>query len=99
MTPSPDTRARSAPGTRIEVEGDESVELSDGWQAACSAPDAHRDPGATTELEGMAASVPGTAAAALRDAGRWQHGDPRDLDAEDWWFRTSFAARALAPGE
>jgi len=99
MTPSPDTRARSAPGMRIEVDSDELIELSDGWQAACSAPDAHRDPSATAGLDWMPASVPGTAAAALRAAGRWQHGDPRDFDAEDWWFRTSFDARPLAPGE
>ncbi|MDQ6697954.1 MAG: glycoside hydrolase family 2 protein [Actinomycetota bacterium] len=34
--------------------------------------------------------VPGTVAAALRDAGQWAPGDTRDLDADDWWFRCRF---------
>jgi beta-mannosidase len=34
--------------------------------------------------------VPGTAAAALRGAGRWQLGQPLDADASDWWYHTSF---------
>jgi beta-mannosidase len=45
------------------------------------------------------AAVPGTAAGALRAAGLWQHGDDRDFDAEDWWFRTTFQAAAAQPGE
>jgi beta-mannosidase len=36
--------------------------------------------------------VPGTAAAALRAAGLWSPGEPRDFDAEDWTFRSTFAA-------
>ncbi len=43
--------------------------------------------------------MPGTAAAALRDGGLWRAGEPHDFDAEDWWFRTSFHARAPEPGE
>ena len=38
----------------------------------------------------MPVSVPGTAAAALRDAGQWAPGDSRDIDADDWWFRSTF---------
>lgn len=40
------------------------------------------------------ATVPGTAAGALRAAGRWEERDGRDFDAEDWWFRCSFDAPA-----
>ena len=47
----------------------------------------------------LPARVPGTAAGALRDAGRWRPGDPSDLDAEDWWWRTSFDAQPVAAGE
>jgi beta-mannosidase len=42
--------------------------------------------------EWIPAEVPGTAAGALRDAGRWDVEDARDFDAEDWWFRTTFDA-------
>jgi beta-mannosidase len=99
MPSSLDTHARSAPDTRIAVEGHESRELTAGWQGARSAPDSHRDPGAIAPLDWMPASVPGTAAAALRDAGQWRHGDHCDFDAEDWWFRTRFDAPPLARGE
>jgi beta-mannosidase len=99
MTPSPDTPASCAPGARAQVEGHEALALTDGWQTASSEPDAHADPSTIAGLAWIAACVPGTAAGALRDAGTWRHGDPRDLDAEDWWFRTSFGAQPLAAGE
>jgi beta-mannosidase len=47
----------------------------------------------------MPATVPGTAAAALRDAGRWRPGEASDLDAEDWWFQTEFEATPGPEGE
>lgn len=59
------------------------------WEcAAC-------DPGGVPE-GWFAATVPGTAAGALRDAAR---PEPDDLDAQDWWFRTSFAVAAAQAGE
>lgn len=73
--------------------------LSEGWEAAACPSDSHPGPGALGELEWLPATVPGTAAAALLDAGRRAPGDERDLDAEDWWFRTRFAANPAAPGE
>lgn len=49
------------------------------------------DPGgAPSEDAWLPAAVPGTAAGALRDAGLPIEG--RDLDAEDWWFRSAFDA-------
>ena len=54
--------------------------LTDGWQAS------------TAGAEPVPARVPGTAAGALRDAGLWRPGDPRDLDAEEWSFTTRFTA-------
>jgi beta-mannosidase len=99
MTPSPDTPPSRAPGARAQVEGHELLALADGWQTASSEPDAHADPSTIAGLDWIAACVPGTAAGALRDAGIWRHGDSRDFDAADWWFRTSFAAQPLAAGE
>ena len=38
----------------------------------------------------LPAPVPGTVAAALDANGLWDFNRPRDLDAEDWWYRTTF---------
>ncbi|HXW32124.1 MAG TPA: hypothetical protein VEJ21_03455, partial [Acidimicrobiales bacterium] len=48
-------------------------------------------------LEWIPATVPGTAAGALRDAGvDYEH---RDFDAEDWWFRCRLPARGPADAD
>ncbi|HEX8754666.1 MAG TPA: hypothetical protein VF731_14730 [Solirubrobacterales bacterium] len=70
-----------------------------GWEAARCAPDACPDPAAADGLDWMAATVPGTAAAALERAGAWAPGEPSDLDGEDWWFRTTLRAAPAAPEE
>jgi beta-mannosidase len=92
-------RASGTAPARARVEGHEGVLLGDGWQAAACLPNAHGDPATIDELEWLPARVPGTAAGALREAGRWQPGSARDLDAEDWWFRARFDASPVAPGE
>jgi beta-mannosidase len=63
----------------------------------CTAPD---------QLDGLDASAwlesprMGTAAAMLRDAGRWSlDGTPRRFDAEDWWYCTSFVPPTLNADE
>ncbi len=73
--------------------------LDSGWQAVACPPDSHTDPAAIGDLDWTPATVPGTAAAALWEAGRWQPGDQRDFDAEDWWFRAEFEAEPAAEGE
>lgn len=66
------------------------------WECGAVLPGLIDDPpglhGAT--IEWLPATVPGTAAGALRDAGRWKWGveDQRLLDGQDWWFRCRFAA-------
>ncbi len=87
-----------APG-RIAVDGHERLDLEAGWRVAACAPDACATPGEAEGLDWVAASVPGTAAGALRDAGLWDFGAERDFDAEDWWFRTEFEAAPAADGE
>ncbi len=63
---------------------------SDDWSVACTAAGAVADPqtlqAATPEW--LPARVPGTAADALRLAGRWGLGDELDFDAADWWWRS-----------
>ena len=89
------------PLTRVRVEGHDEIVLGDGWQAAACQPDTHTDATALDGLTWLPARVPGTAAGALHDAGRWRPGDPcdLDLDAQDWWWRTSFDAQSVAAGE
>ncbi|WP_010587318.1 glycoside hydrolase family 2 protein [Schlesneria paludicola] len=41
--------------------------------------------------EWLATSVPGTVAATLESVGRWDMQHPTNIDALDWWYRTSFA--------
>jgi beta-mannosidase len=85
----------------IHVDDHARQELDAGWSAASCAPDACATP-AEAEAAGLdwiPATVPGTAAGALRDAGAWDFADGRDFDAEDWWFRTEFEAAPAAAGE
>src|SRR6476620_5857323 len=67
------------------------VRRLEAWSCASARPGTIEGPAALADapLEWMPASIPGTAAAALRDAGQWAPGDPRDIDADDWWFRSS----------
>ncbi len=77
----------------------EVTELDRDWQAACAPAGQFEHPGHISALEWLPATVPGTAASALRAAGRWRPGEMRDFDGEDWWFRTRFAAAPARPGE
>ena len=69
------------------------VELVEGWEVAASPPGALPGPGDLAGLNWQEAVVPGTAAAAVGGD------DGRDFDADDWWFRTSFAARPAPANE
>jgi beta-mannosidase len=97
--PSDDSQPLGLTPPRVSVEGHFEVSLGEGWEAAAAAPGSRTDPSQLDGLDWIAASVPGTVAAALRDAGRWRVGESSDLDAEDWWFRTQFEAPPAARGE
>src|SRR5664280_3262877 len=96
-SPEPESTAATAPRARVECHTREL--LSEGWQAARCEPDAHTSQRDIDGLDWIGARVPGTAAGALRDAGLWHGGDWPDLDAQAWWFRTSFQAGAAGAGE
>lgn len=81
------------------VDRGEVVSLDRGWEAASAPPDASPEPAEIDGLDWIPARVPGTAAGALAEAGRWRLGDPLDLDREDWWFRTAFDADPADTGE
>ncbi len=60
------------------------------WRLACTAPGVVSHPSALSSVtDWIGAVVPGTAAQALRDAGRWTEEDPAPLHDKDIWYRTS----------
>src|SRR6476620_10682564 len=68
--------------------------LSSGaWECCSTRPGTADDPAALAALPlaWIPATVPGTAAGALRAAGE-PDVSARDYDADDWWFRCRFAA-------
>lgn len=76
------------------------VPLRDGWTFAATEPGAIESPDAARlgALVWRAASVPGTVASALRDAGAWQVGEKNSFGIYDHWFRCRFP-RPDAAGE
>lgn len=67
-------------------------ELDESWEVAGTPPGQCARPAETEGLAWRPARVPGTAAAAIGS-------EDRDYDAEDWWFRTGFAAPRVGDGE
>lgn len=67
--------------------------LAQGWTFAALEPDLACSPSdaALQAADWIPAQVPGTAAGALRTAGRWSFDSVRDFDAEDGWWRCEFA--------
>ncbi len=72
------------------------VQLDEGWELARTAPGVCAGTDGLGDLQWRPAVVPGTAAAAL---GAGPGGDGIDFDADDYWFRLTFAAPAAAGGE
>ena len=88
-------------GRVVRISGCEAEWLAEAWELAAGAAGSVREPGkALHALEWKPSVVPATAAASLRRAGAWSlDGPTRDFDADDWWFRTRFAAQPPAAGE
>ena len=67
------------------------------WQLVTTPPGACAGPGDLAGLDGwISACVPGTAAAALRDAGLWSEPEPEPIHDRDVWYRTSFPGTGRA---
>ncbi|GFE82172.1 beta-mannosidase [Steroidobacter agaridevorans] len=68
--------------------------LSSGWEFCARPPDSALSPLELSEqTTWLKATVPCTAASALRELGQWSlDSAPRRFDAEDWWFRCHFSA-------
>jgi beta-mannosidase len=66
--------------------------LSEGWECCATPAGRHTDPSQLPlDLAWIPATVPGTAAGAMRQAGLWSiDGPERRFDADDWWFRAGF---------
>ena len=67
------------------------------WLCCAQPPGAitHPDQLSAVPSHWLPAPVPGTVASALQSNGQWDLSQPLDLDAEDWWYRTTFAAPNL----
>lgn len=67
----------------------------DGWTMASTAPGTAASPAdLPADLEWRPVTVPTTVAGARRESGDWTPGEPTDIDARDWWFRTDLDASA-----
>ncbi|HVV96128.1 MAG TPA: hypothetical protein VHC92_03200 [Rhodanobacteraceae bacterium] len=66
------------------------------WQLASAEPGSI--PAGLARLDWIDARVPGTAADALRRAGRWSFDDAVDFDGRDWWWRTRIDAERFGTG-
>lgn len=70
------------------------VPLGGEWRLACTAPGVVSHPDALSSVtDWIGAVVPGTAAQALRDAGRWSVEEPAPLHDQDFWYRTRFGGK------
>jgi beta-mannosidase len=54
---------------------------------------------ASLQGDWFAAEVPGTVASALRARGQWNQQNPPDLEAQDWWYHSTFAAPERSAAE
>ncbi|HEX5397022.1 MAG TPA: glycoside hydrolase family 2 protein, partial [Candidatus Limnocylindria bacterium] len=84
-----------AANPHVGIHGDAVTPLVSGWQVAAAAPGEPLVAATFDRLSWLPARVPGTVAGALRDAGR----EVDDLDAQEWWFRTTFRAEPPRAGE
>lgn len=81
----------------LAITGHRATPLERGWELArADAP--CDDPAQLPPLSWSPALVPGTAASSLRASGQWTVDEPRDFDADDWWWRCRFEHAAPAPG-
>ena len=62
------------------------------WSCCAHAPGVVTRPDQLADVssEWMSATVPGTVADTLRSDGRWDHQRPPEIDAQDWWYRSTF---------
>jgi beta-mannosidase len=77
--------------------------LSSAWEFRSTPANSVASPDGLSPDGWLPTRVPTTAAASLRELGRWSLSSRDDgvrrFDADDWWFRCQFAAPAPAPGE
>jgi beta-mannosidase len=85
---------------RVEVTGQRRRPLGAGWEMTPVAPGTARDPKEleTIEAAWQPAAVPGTVAATLHAAGRWDLGAPANFEATDWWYRCHFTGTSAEEG-
>ncbi|AWN34778.1 glycoside hydrolase family 2 protein [Methylobacterium radiodurans] len=79
------------------IDGVPPLPVGGSWQLVTTPPGACAGPGDLAGLDGwIPARVPGTAAAALREAGLWSEAEPAPIHDRDVWYRTSFPGTGRA---
>lgn len=76
-------RLHSCSASQIEA-------LSDRWECTSTVAGIAASPSEIGDVAWLPARIPGTFAAALRDAGEWDGEAPLDLDDRDVWYRAQF---------
>ena len=71
------------------------------WSCAAHSPGGvtHPDHLADSNADWLPVTIPCTVASTLHANGRWSFDTPDDIDAHDWWFRTSFPSPELVDGQ
>ncbi|MDI7861817.1 glycoside hydrolase family 2 protein [Rhizobiaceae bacterium n13] len=82
---------------RLSLIGAEVKSLTDGWRLALTAAGACLGPFDVSTGDAIAAPVPGTVAAALERAGRFDRGSPVPLDTQDAWYFLDLADELPGP--
>ena len=73
-----------------KLDGDSRTLKFGEWECASAEPGSINHPmDLPAELD-YRATVPGTVAAILNAAGKWSFEHPPEIDALDWWYRTTF---------
>lgn len=75
--------------------------LTAGWSLAATTPGGVTTPQQLNaeSLEWIPGIVPGTAAQALRESGKWDFDRPMDFDASDWWYQCRFNCDDASVGQ
>lgn len=74
--------------------------LQDGWELVSTTPGSYQSPEQLEheEQQWLTASVPGTVVDTLRQHQQWDLAHPHNVDAQDYWYRCSFASPLPEPG-
>lgn len=75
----------------LKLDGNSRTPLFGEWRSFSAPVGAIAHPSELPETLEFSAQVPGTVASMLNEAGKWSFEHPPEIDASDWWYRTTFS--------